>query len=109
MFVFTMKMEAFKIKVFYLNCLLSLVGMTVVIFVKAFSFEKTWFMILFLTHYVLVNCFYILLINFFGVFHSKKFLNFRLTLCSLIIYVLANLTPLTILFLICWIVYLMIQ
>lgn len=106
MFLFTIKMESFKIRVFYINCLVTMVGITVVVFSKAFQFQRPLFMLLFLAHYFLVNCFYFLLINFFGVFHSKKFINFRLTLCSLIIYILANLTPLTILLVICWIFYL---
>jgi len=89
-------MEEFKFKIFYLNFFLTLVGITIILFIKSWKFGNILIEFSFFIHYFLSNIFNLLLVNFFAVFHSKKYINTRITLIAMCIYVLGTITPITI-------------
>lgn len=100
--------EEFSYKIFQANLFLFVVEGMIVLIVGLGS-VKWVTILLFLTQLFLTNVFYFLMIQFFQIFHQKKYWRNRKFLSSFLIFIFSNASPLTVLLLFCFIFFLWVK
>lgn len=98
--VYVVFKEVFDLKVLVFSVLLSGLGIVFIVVQKFWSFPSNSYYFVFSLQYFLVNVFYFLLIQYFAVYHQKKFWRRRKCFTYFLIFGLSNLTVLFV-FLIC--------
>lgn len=101
--------EVFDLKILVASIILSGFGIIFIIIQKFWKFPSNSYFFIFSLQYLLVNIFYFLLIQYFAVYHQKKFWRRRKCLTFFLIFILSNLTVLFVLLICIYFIYFLIR